>query len=106
MRSYAIKMGLRVVFFVAGAIIAVTWNKWIGLILMGVSAVLPWFAVMGANLIRPPEQVMGAEYAKAKRQEELHAEPRHEKDGSSRGSVTIEGELAEDEESKGKDEDS
>jgi hypothetical protein len=49
---------------------------------------------------------MGAEYAKAKRQEELHAEPRHEKDGSSRGSVTIEGELAEDEESKGKDEDS
>lgn len=62
LRAYSIKMALRVVFFVGGAIVAVTWNKWVGLALLGVSAVLPWLAVMGANLIRPPESVTGAEY--------------------------------------------
>ncbi|MGO1319215.1 MAG: DUF3099 domain-containing protein [Galactobacter sp.] len=95
LRAYAIKMGLRVVFFVSGAIIAVTWNEWVGLILMGISAVLPWFAVMGANLIRPPEQVMGANYATAAEPRQL-AEDRSATGDSAatdQSSVTIEGEL-------------
>ncbi|MGO3153528.1 MAG: DUF3099 domain-containing protein [Galactobacter sp.] len=103
LRAYAIKMGLRVVFFVVGAIVAVTWNEWVGLILMGISAVLPWFAVMGANLIRPPEQVKGASFATSPDPEQLSAdssptEPRYgesEHASSAPGGDTIEGELVE-----------
>lgn len=62
--SYSIKMALRLVLFVAGAIIAVNWNIWVGLAMLAVSAVLPWIAVMGANLVRPPESVMGDYYEK------------------------------------------
>lgn len=72
--SYSIKMALRLVFFVAGAIIAVTWNLWVGLVLLGISAILPWVAVMGANLVRPPEQFMADEYGTTP-QTELTPEP-------------------------------
>ncbi|MDR2254724.1 MAG: DUF3099 domain-containing protein [Arthrobacter sp.] len=54
MRSYGIKMALRAVLFVAGAIIAATWNIWVGVALLAVSAILPWIAVVDANLITDP----------------------------------------------------
>ncbi len=54
MRSYGIKMALRAVLFVSGAIIAATWNIWVGVALLAASAILPWIAVVDANLITDP----------------------------------------------------
>lgn len=54
MRSYGIKMALRAVLFVLGAIIAATWNIWVGVALLAASAILPWIAVVDANLITDP----------------------------------------------------
>jgi hypothetical protein len=96
LRAYAIKMGLRVVLFVGGAIVAVTWNEWVGLGMLAVSAVLPWVAVMGANLIRPPEQVKGVDYDPTAGRRGLTDHDSAEDDGAADApgtGITIEGEI-------------
>jgi|GEM_PF-2624486 len=62
LRSYGFKMGLRAVLMIAGAIAAVYWNIWVGVGLLAASAVLPWIAVVDANLIDTRESDRRASY--------------------------------------------
>lgn len=55
LRAYVIKMAFRVVFFVAGALLAHAGYYWWGLAMLVIATILPWVAVMGANLIKDPE---------------------------------------------------
>lgn len=60
-RAYVIKMAFRVVFFLSGALLAHAGHLWWGLALLAIATILPWMAVMGANLIKdspaPPGDV-------------------------------------------------
>ncbi|RKW71082.1 DUF3099 domain-containing protein [Galactobacter caseinivorans] len=58
-RAYVIKMAFRVVFFVVGALLAHAGYIWWGLALLVIATILPWMAVMGANLIKDPPQAPG-----------------------------------------------
>lgn len=67
--AYAFKMALRVVLMIAGAIVS-QWNLWIALVLLGCAVVIPWFAVVDANVEkvdkkhpRPASYVDGAPLA-------------------------------------------
>lgn len=82
-RAYVIKMAFRVVFFIAGALLAHAGYLWWGLALLIVATVLPWMAVMGANLIKdspaPPSDVT---YVDGPLRDQLNAAPTEEKDNT------------------------
>ena len=62
LRSYGLKMLLRAVLMIAGAVVAATWNLWVGLGLLAASAVIPWLAVVDANVIDTRESDAQASY--------------------------------------------
>lgn len=98
MRSYGIKMGLRAIFFVSGALIAAYWNIWVGLALLAASAVLPWIAVMDANLIHDGDAGGGASYVDAPPADALESPvSEDEAPDDDLGPDTIDGEWVEDE---------
>lgn len=56
-RMYALKMTLRVICFPLGGILAYYVNIWLGLGLLIFATIIPWFAVVSANAIRPSNTV-------------------------------------------------
>lgn len=56
-RMYALKMTLRVICFPLGGILAYYVNIWLGLGLLIVATIIPWFAVVSANAIQPSSTV-------------------------------------------------
>ena len=102
MVRYTIAMSIRLVCFIAAAVVAIVWETWWAMVLAGAAAVLPYMAVVSANAggdryvaerqsVEGPQRQLSTGYQEPEPRQWWEAEQSQESSPS--GSAVIDGEV-------------